>query len=264
MNSDAGLLNRLFYVAVGTLSAALIVAILTALLDEGNKAAILLMDYNKDPLLPYPFSIQNLMWLLLGAGLGDAFHRRSFASREERLARSKLLPEDERTVLLKDDMVELRQKLGQIRRQSPGFLARLLEECILYFNANESPDQTQSMMSTMVDLELHRADLRYTLLRYLVWVIPTLGFIGTVVGIAAALGHLSPSGGEVVNTGEALGPVISSLGVAFNTTIVALIFSAVLVLVMQFVQKKEENAINTSSEYCLKNLINRLYVPDKK
>ena len=58
--------------------------------------------------------------------------------------------------------------------------------------------------------------------------------------------------------------VISSLSVAFNTTIVALFFSAILVLLAQFTQRSEEAAINQTADYCLKNLVNRLFVPSEE
>ena len=48
-------------------------------------------------------------------------------------------------------------------------------------------DQMVSVMNSSLELIAHRLDLRYSMLRYLVWLLPTLGFIGTVVGIAGAL-----------------------------------------------------------------------------
>jgi hypothetical protein len=40
----------------------------------------------------------------------------------------------------------------------------------------------------------------------------------------------------------------------------ALVHSAILVLILQQVQAKEESAVNHAGEYTLHNLINRLYV----
>jgi hypothetical protein len=48
--------------------------------------------------------------------------------------------------------------------------------------------------------------------------------------------------------------------VAFNTTLLALVMSAVLVLVQHVVQAYEERTLNQAGQYCLDNLINRLYV----
>lgn len=101
---------------------------------------------------------------------------------------------------------------------------------------------------------MHRVDLRYTLLRYLTWVIPTVGFIGTVVGIALALAMIDPSAAV-----QPLGEIARALGVSFYTTLVALVDSAILVLLLQMVQAREELAVNAAGRYVLVNLINRLY-----
>ncbi|MEL6568063.1 MAG: hypothetical protein AAFQ22_06555, partial [Pseudomonadota bacterium] len=52
--------------------------------------------------------------------------------------------------------------------------------------------------------------------------------------------------------------VTSRLGVAFTTTLLALVMSAVLVLLQSVVQAKEERALNEAGQYCLDNLILQL------
>ncbi len=91
------------------------------------------------------------------------------------------------------------------------------------------------------------------MLRYLVWLLPTLGFIGTVVGIAGALSFVNP---ENMN----LGGVTGNLSVAFNTTIIALVEAAIVVLGLHATQKREEQSLNLAGNYCLRNLVNRMYV----
>ena len=95
------------------------------------------------------------------------------------------------------------------------------------------------------------------MLRYLVWLIPTLGFIGTVVGIALALDYAGSN--EDPQNPDLLAEITGRLGVAFYTTLLALIQSALLVFALHIVQQKEEMALNLSGQYCLDNLINRLY-----
>ena len=95
------------------------------------------------------------------------------------------------------------------------------------------------------------------MVRYLSWLLPTLGFIGTVYGIAITLavaGNANPEDPAL------LGNLTRSLAVAFNTTLLALLQSAFIVFLMHLTQGREEQALNTSGQYCLNNLINRLYV----
>ena len=90
-------------------------------------------------------------------------------------------------------------------------------------------------------------------MRFLVWVIPTTGFIGTVVGIAISLeGMQDPKNIQFER-------VTSGLAVAFYTTIIALVLSAILVLMQNLIQRREETALNRAAQYCLRNLINRIY-----
>jgi biopolymer transport protein ExbB/TolQ len=95
--------------------------------------------------------------------------------------------------------------------------------------------------------------MRYQMARYIAWLIPTIGFIGTVIGIAVALEYIDPAELDIK-------AVTAGLAVAFYTTLVALIVGAILVFVQNMVQKEEEIALNDAAQYCLKNLINRIYI----
>ena len=76
-----------------------------------------------------------------------------------------------------------------------------------------------------------------------------------MIGIALALnyaGATNPSDPQLLNQ------LTLKLGVAFYTTLLALILSAILVFIMSIVQGREEYALNQAGQYCLDNLINRL------
>jgi biopolymer transport protein ExbB/TolQ len=100
----------------------------------------------------------------------------------------------------------------------------------------------------------HRVDLRYGLVRFIAWVVPTLGFIGTVYSLGASL---SQAGDPSVALD--LKAVAKTLGIGFECTMVALVESAILVFLLHLVQEKEESVLNASGDYTLRNLINRLY-----
>ena len=91
------------------------------------------------------------------------------------------------------------------------------------------------------------------MLRYIVWLLPTLGFIGTIVGIVFALNAVG--GYDIPQSPELMAELTGRLGVAFYTTLLAL-----LVFALHVIQVREETALNQSGQYCLDNLVNRLYV----
>ena len=99
------------------------------------------------------------------------------------------------------------------------------------------------------------------MVRYLVWLIPTRGFIGTVIGIALSLsiaGDMPDIGDSAAIKGW-VALITIKLGIAFNTTLVALIMSAGLVFFLHIAQGREEKALNQAGQYCLDRLVNRLY-----
>ncbi len=130
---------------------------------------------------------------------------------------------------------------------------------MLNFNLGQSVDQTNSLLNSSLELFLHELDLRYNMIRYITWLIPSLGFIGTVIGIMLALNYAGDRAN--VESPEMLYQVTERLGVAFSTTLVALVMAAILVFLQNLIQGREENMLNKSGQYCLDNLINRLYSP---
>ena len=209
----------------------------------------------------YPLTIQNAMWLIFFLGLGELWMRFAAGSYEVRMLQASLLPEDEETMLRAKDLTRLYRHL----KAKPGierhFLPRLIRRVILQFQSSGSIDQANVLLNSSLDLLQHEIDLKYNMLRYIVWLIPTLGFVGTVVGIALALADASamPDITDSAAIKAWVATLTSSLGVAFNTTLLALLMAAALVFLMHIAQGREEAALNNSGQYCLDNLINRLY-----
>ena len=196
-------------------------------------------------------TLQNLMYIFFFIGLGEMFTRWRVSVRENAFMGRKLLPEDD-SVLQAHDLASYRHKVVKEYDAEHGFLPYLIDICILQFHASRSVDQVISVLNSSLDLISHRVDLRYSLARYIVWLIPTIGFIGTVLGIASSLTKITPPDID-------FSIVTSSLGMAFNTTLIALILSALLVFLLHVVQKLEEQSVNLAGNYCLRNLVNRLY-----
>ncbi len=259
--------RRALYLLISTGIGVFVIAVLSLLLSgEGEtkvKIATILLDMQDNSIFPYPLTIQNIMTILFALGMGDVIFRYTQAKKESAAVNMKLLPEDDRTVLTVTELPVVRKKINAAQKETSFFLCTLIDECILRFHSNRSIDQTHSVLNSLVDFEMHKIDLRYSMLRYISWVLPTIGFIGTVVGIAAALKLV---GASAENLSSGIGPIAGTLGIAFNTTMLALVESAIIVFFIHVVQQKEEESINTSAVYCLRNLINRLYIPedDKK
>ncbi len=203
----------------------------------------------------YPISLQNLMWILFFGGLGELTKRLRSAKNDRAECDRGLLPEDDETVLTAAQLPEIYRTLTA--RPAVSFLPRMAKRVILQFQSSRAVDQANSLLNSSAELFLHELDLRYNFLRYVMWLIPTLGFIGTVFGIAYALAYAGGEGvPECVNF---VSQLTNKMAVAFNTTLLALIQASILVFFFHAVQGEEESVLNTCVQYCLDNLVNRLY-----
>jgi biopolymer transport protein ExbB/TolQ len=231
----------------------LFIAMMTSALDPTSRAAQLLLD-RMSPHFRYPFTIQNFEHMFFFIALGELFVRWRVGSRELAFGKMGLLPEDQQTVLQAQDLSQLRHRVANQFDGEHGFLPSLIDMCILQFQSGRSVDQTVAVMTSALELTEHRVDMRYGLVRYIAWLVPTLGFIGTVIGLGASLAAV-PEDSSKIN----MSTIAHTLSVGFDCTMVALAESAIIVYLLHIVNEQEEKAVNLAGTYTLRNLINRLY-----
>ena len=97
-----------------------------------------------------------------------------------------------------------------------------------------------------------RQDSENSMIRYLIWAIPSIGFIGTVRGIGQAL-----SMADKALAGDISG-MTNSLGIAFNSTFVALLLSIFLMFLFHQLQRLQDSEILDTQAYCDKYLLGRI------
>ncbi len=245
--------NRVMVALASLIIGLLLLIVMHLLLPEF--AAVLLLDRAG---LTYPLSIQNIMWLVFCCGFGELVVRRAATLVEESQLRQDFLPEDATTMLQRDDLGKIYERVSQSADANRCFLPRMIQRCLLQFESTLSIEQSSAILTTNLDIYLHEIDLRYTMLRYVMWLIPSLGFIGTVIGISTALAYAGEPGR--IDDPGLLTEVTRRLAVAFYTTLLALVMAAILVFGSGVVQTREEKSLNRAGQYCLDNLINRLFV----
>ena len=93
---------------------------------------------------------------------------------------------------------------------------------------------------------LTASESSYSVPRILVWAIPLLGFIGTVIGISGAVSGFSgflENSGDVEQIKEGIGQVTSNLGLAFDTTLLALFLSVLVMIPLVLVERYESKLL---------------------
>jgi biopolymer transport protein ExbB/TolQ len=94
------------------------------------------------------------------------------------------------------------------------------------------------------------------MIRYIAWAIPSVGFIGTVRGIGQALGEAHRAvEGDIAGVTE-------NLGVAFNSTFIALLISIVVMFLVHQLQSLQERQVFDTQKYVDHNLIRHMHGRD--
>ena len=131
----------------------------------------------------------------------------------------------------------------------PYVMARGLER---FHMTGSVPEATETIMGRL-EVAAEQQESELSMLRYLVWAIPSIGFIGTVRGIGLALRRA-----DEALQGDISG-VTNALGVAFNSTLVALMISIVLMLLIHLLQSGQEGLVLRLQTFCREQLIDKLY-----
>jgi len=120
-----------------------------------------------------------------------------------------------------------------------------------YLITNDVQNTSDAIESSVESLAI-RQEAENSMIRYLIWVIPSIGFVGTVRGIGEAL-----SMADQALAGDIAG-MTNSLGVAFNSTFVALLVSIVLMLLLHQLQRLQDGLVVDTQSYCERFLLKRI------
>ncbi|MCH6257976.1 MotA/TolQ/ExbB proton channel family protein [Puniceicoccaceae bacterium K14] len=114
-------------------------------------------------------------------------------------------------------------------------------------------EEISQTISNVCESELSKLESQLAMINYIAWAIPSVGFIGTVRGIGAALAKADMVGQE-----GGLGEVTGALGLAFNSTLVSLLVSMVLMFLIYVLKRMQEGLVMESEEYCQERLLSHI------
>jgi biopolymer transport protein ExbB/TolQ len=175
--------------------------------------------------------------------------------RERNLLDKDILHTKEGIKLLPQDTRELARQIQTLPVEEQKYLLpRALTIALHRFASTENIQDVSSAAIDVCESESERLDSELSIIRYITWAIPSIGFLGTVRGIGDALGQAHKA-----VEGDISG-VTESLGVAFNSTLIALCISIILMFVVHQLQLLQERFILDAQNYCNNNLIRHLQV----
>jgi hypothetical protein len=195
------------------------------------------------------------------------------------------------TLILPEDALEQRKRLRQLSPSDSGLIVvRLFNAALQRARANWSAQDAGEAVKTQAELLQGEQDAQYSMIRYMAWAIPSLGFIGTVLGIGEAMATLNvdqPTSAPVAATAPVDGAAVPSppaadaqgnppaaaphdsplkaaighLGTAFNTTFVALILSLILMFLVHRIQADEDAFLIRATDRCMREFVFRMHIP---
>ncbi|MCC7257703.1 MAG: MotA/TolQ/ExbB proton channel family protein [Gammaproteobacteria bacterium] len=174
--------------------------------------------------------------------------------RERRLFELALVPIAEGVRVLPEDTREYaRQLQGLAEVDRLMLLPRTLMNALVRFGATRSVQDVAASTHQLVTSEAERMESELSMVRYILWAIPAIGFIGTVRGIGLALGmaHRAVEGD--------VSGVTENLGTAFNSTLIALLISIPLMFLVHQLQLMQERLVFDAETYTDDHLIRHLH-----
>jgi biopolymer transport protein ExbB/TolQ len=172
---------------------------------------------------------------------------------ERRLLDVDLVPVAEGMRILPEDTREFARQIQALPEERQRMLLpRALMNALRRFSTTRNIQDVSSSTRDIYESEADRLESELSMIRYISWAIPSIGFIGTVRGIGEALAQA-----DKAVQGDIAG-VTQSLGVAFNSTFIALLISIFLMFLVHQLQLLQERLVFDGESYCNEKLIRHM------
>lgn len=198
--------------------------------------------------------IQGATFFLFFFGILEIAYIRNKFIKETDSFKIGFLPEKENWVLSPDDVNTIKLRVMEFEKKEKYLLSDIIKKSCTKYRLNKSSSEVLELLESQIKIYQLESEGEQSLIRYVAWAIPSVGFIGTVIGIAASL--------ELANqatTPEGIKAVTDMLAVAFDTTLVALLLSLILMYGIHSLQERENKFFARLGSYVIENLINRFY-----
>lgn len=196
---------------------------------------------------------QESCFILMAWALALMAFKANLARQERQVMQFDLIPSTAGTSILPEDTREYSRPIQALSEQQQAFLLpRTLLTALHRFRSTRNIQDVSNTVRASCASESDRLDSELSMIRYIAWAIPSIGFLGTVRGIGQALAQANKAA-----QGDIAG-VTQSLGVAFNSTFVALLISILIMFLLHQLQLTQERLVLDSETYCDNRLVAHL------
>jgi hypothetical protein len=174
------------------------------------------------------------------------------AMRERYAQSQKLLPSWDGKPIAVSDMTPLQQSLALADAGQSTYIGRRIANILNFVISRGSANDLDDQMRTLSDNDAMALDSTYSLNRLMIWAMPILGFLGTVLGITEAISAISPQQME-----NDPGAVSNGLTKAFDATALALSLTLVSMFFNYLVEKLEQGLLERVDHFVDAELAHR-------
>ena len=197
---------------------------------------------------------QEACFILMLWALAIMMYKAVTTIRHRSLLQRDLIPLAEGMLILPEDTRELSRQIQTLPAyQRNSLLSRALLAGLQRFGSTRNVQDVADATHAYCESEGERLESELSMIRYIAWAIPSIGFIGTVRGIGDALGQAHQA-----IEGDIFG-VTRSLGVAFNSTLIALVISIILMFFLHQLQLLQERYVLEAEAYCEEKLARHMH-----
>jgi hypothetical protein len=173
--------------------------------------------------------------------------------RERRAGRYELLPPWDGTPAPLAEAGRLLAGLNRLpARVQRTRLVRRVAAVLDFLCRRGSAAELDDQLRALADGDSVALENSYSLIRFITWAIPILGFLGTVLGITMAISGVTP---EKLETG--LNQVTDGLAIAFDATALALGLTMLTMFLSFVVDRLEQGALEDVDRYVDRHLAHR-------
>lgn len=160
-----------------------------------------------------------------------------------------------------DDLQLLRKRIHDEGLDEKSILLGRLDRGLALWLATKDVGRVGSWMGSEASRDNAMSDLTYTLARTMMWAIPILGFIGTVQGLSSAVGGFGDflsGAADLAAIKGAIADVTIGLGVAFDTTFLALMLVTIIQFPLSSLMRREATLLGEIEVYIDEHFVSRL------
>jgi biopolymer transport protein ExbB/TolQ len=154
---------------------------------------------------------------------------------------------------------DLNTVLEHEQKHGISLLTERLKTHLYFLHRSNSASNLDAEIRNRAEDAAVKADADYGLIRLLLWAIPMLGFLGTVIGITTALDNL-----DLNMISESSKKLSAGLAVAFDTTGLAIALAVVLFFVQFLVYREESNLLTETEKLTEMELCGRFEQNDQQ